>query len=156
MQLVLRFKLIVRTPSPRLWALAILSIALSSCEPSGIFAINRDYPLPNGYEYIVPNSGNHMLVRNGGGHALLGYYLKRAYVDDRYVVGEVLERPSAEESNNAEQRSSFFIFDTASGQFIPDLNEADFKSKLRDIGIWQDVELVGRDSRHWLQPQERP
>ena len=139
--------------------LTILSVVmgLSSCKASGIFAITRDYPLPNGYEYIVPNSGNHMLVKAGSSHsAPLGYYLNRAYVDDRYVVGEVLERPSVEESSQATESSSFFIFDTAYGQFTSELNAANFESKLREIGIWQDVELVGRDSRQWLQPQSHP
>lgn len=109
----------------------------------------EEYRLPNGYEYFVPQSGMHMIVKKGGG-VNLGYYLNRAYVDDRYVVGEVILRPEASDRSDQEHEFSFFIFDTKSGRYSSDLTKSQFEEDLENLELWDEVELVGRDSEFWL------
>lgn len=114
---------------------------------------NRGYPLTNGYSYSVLGTGRHRLLGNSR-QIELGYHLNRLYFDDRYIVGEITEEPDNPEQLNQERRHSYFIFDTNTAHYTPNLNESEFETELRKLGIWEDVKLSSRDDRNWLKQQK--
>ncbi|NEQ47028.1 MAG: hypothetical protein F6K00_27205 [Leptolyngbya sp. SIOISBB] len=112
------------------------------------------YPLTNGYRYVVFGSGDHRIL--GGHEAIkLGYYLNRIYFDDRYIVGEITERPTSREDSLAGKRHSYFIFDTVTGQYTSKLNKSDLEAELRRLEILANVQLSSREDRKWLKKQNR-
>lgn len=81
-------------------------------------------------------------------------------------MGEVTESPRRRARTGREY--SFFIYDTENvGYFDPadadyvldlnyfaDLSEAEFEYKLKELELWEEVELVDRSSRMWLKQQQ--
>lgn len=112
--------------------------------------IDRNPELPNGYEYFVPQAGMHMLVKEGAESVILGHHLNRAYINDRYILGEITIDLTNQDDSNPVDEFSYFIFDTKSGSHSSELSKNQFEQELRSLGIWNEVELVGRNSRFWL------
>jgi hypothetical protein len=116
----------------------------------GIFKANQ-WMLPNDYEYFVPQSGMHMIGKEGTQGIVLGYYLNRAYVNDRYVMGEVMLAPEDPDGlTQTTDEFTYFIFDTQSGKYLSDLTKSQFEEELKRLGLWNEVELIGRDNKSWL------
>jgi hypothetical protein len=105
----------------------------------------RGYPLINGYSYTVPESGHHLIEGNYR-KIELGYHLNRIYINDRYIIGEITERPGKA------NQYSFFIFDTKTADYTSNLTQHDFDVEIGRRGI-EEVNLVGRDDKDWLKKQ---
>lgn len=119
------------------------------------FLIKGDgYPLINEYRYGVLNSGRHQLLRGDKIAVELGYHLNRIYFNDRYIVGEITEKRRSYERRSQHKRYTFFIFDTEMPEtYQSGLTDAEFKAELKELGIHNEVNLVDRDSKKWLQKQ---
>lgn len=113
----------------------------------------RGYPLTNGYRYGVLESGRHQLLTESGAVIELGYHLNRLYFDDRYIVGEVTNRPEDSEQPSKNKSYSYFIFDTNSRYYISNLNQSEFRDELKSLGILDKVVLFSRGDSNWLRKQ---
>ena len=114
----------------------------------------KGYPLVNGYKYAAFDNRN-LLERDGGLSIELGYFLNRIYIDDRFILGEVLKEPTGKISL---PQYSYFILDTTSSvhrspKYQLNLSKEEFEVELRKIGIWEEVRLVDRNHRKWLKKQ---
>lgn len=108
------------------------------------------YPLVGGYRY-ASFDGYRLLEKNNRRPLDIGgTHLNRFYFDDRFIVGEVIEKPK--ESDNY-RRYSYFILDTDSEDYQSNLSLAEFESVLNELNILETVHLVGRDSDLWLEQQ---
>jgi len=100
--------------------------------------------LPNGWEY-QPETGAHSLYKEGvDGAITLGYYLNRAYLDDRYFVGEMQKRIRTDE-----EKYDYFVFDTKTGNIIQNLTESELHAELEKLNIKKSVNLVERKDVRW-------
>ena len=116
------------------------------------------YPLINGYKYITYGSefkdGNHRLIRETGEELddiKLGSHLEHLYFDDRYILGEVIKW----RNHFDDQREvSYFILDTVAERHISNMSKAEFETALKQLGIWNKVQLYSRDDANWLKQQK--
>ena len=96
-------------------------------------------PLPNGYSYVLPESGYHFFYKKGGHASRTAsfYFINRIHVDDRYILGEVSPRPKASQksNNNRDSKFNYFIIDTKAGRLSGEISEAVWKKELKKSGI---------------------
>lgn len=137
-------------------AIAIVVYLFPACQKlNERFLIAGDgYPLTNGYRYGVLESGRHQLLTESGAEIELGYHLNRIYFDDRYIVGEVTNKPKDPEQPSQSKSYSYFVFDTEDHRYKSYLNESEFRDELRRLGILDKVVLFDRRDPNWLRKQK--
>ena len=82
----------------------------------------------------------------------VGYRLNRVYRDDRYIVGEVLDRPPSPQPPGYEDSFHFFIIDTLTNDYIAYETRQDLIVALDGTNIPPEFELIGRGDNGWVRP----
>ncbi len=121
-------------------------VSLFPCCSMGDYA--KD--LPNGYELVRTNTHTKMIwTRRGsprGRKCVVPPDIQEIAVRGNYVFGWLVTSPRADKFG--ESIPGYFLLDTSTGEVLLGLDEEDWKSKLREIGLENPLSLL----RHprWL------
>ena len=140
----------------RLMGILFLGLLLSNCDSLAAFEkrLLGEYALPNGYTYISETGQHEIKNENLSVSYLLGTFLNRVYVDNRYVLGEVSGGGECLSLDGSQGRHCYFVFDTVNGEYISGLSLEEFEEELTRIEMSKDVELVSRREKDWWKPTE--
>lgn len=145
----------MKIAATRFWLIAIgIGAIASGCNyliSPLQYGMDSCFFLPNGYTYQVVN--DHHLYKGGWnseGRRIDSFeFGNRIYIDDRYVVGEVIPTGTGSkhiDSNEEVSKYEYFILDTKAGKYAGKLNKAQWQRALQDVGIESEVKLEPRSA----------
>ena len=106
--------------------------------------------MPNNYSYVTVDGTQYLIEGkwdDGGRQITYFNFLKRIYVDRRYIVGEIVPAGVSEVDPDVESKYKYFILDTKSDIYSGELNYPQWIDELTELDI-DESELAPR-SKQW-------